>query len=34
VASVRDLPESDFGRTRQENVLGAISYKLHKSACH
>jgi hypothetical protein len=34
MASVRHLPESNFGRSREENVLSAVSYKLHKSACH
>ena len=34
VAPVGHLPESDLGRSREENVLRAVSYKLHKSSAH
>ena len=34
VAPVGHLPESDLGRSREENVLRAVSYKLHKSSTH
>jgi hypothetical protein len=34
VASVRYLPEGNFGGSSKENVLGAIGDKLHKSTSH
>jgi hypothetical protein len=34
VAAVRHLPESNFGRSRKEDVLSAVSDKLHKSSTH
>ena len=34
VASVRHLPEGDFGGSREEHVLGAIGDELHKSTSH
>jgi len=34
VTSVRDLPEGDLGGSREEHVLGAIGYELHKSTSH
>ena len=34
VAAVGHLPEGDFGGTREENVLGAVGDKLHKSSTH
>ena len=34
VAPVRHLPEGDLGGTSEENVLRAVSYKLHKCSAH
>ena len=34
VAPVRHLPESDLRGSREENVLRAVSYKLHKCSAH
>ena len=34
VASVRHLPEGNFGGSREEHVLGAIGDELHKSTSH
>ena len=34
VAAVRHLPESNFGRSREENVLSTVSDKLHQSSSH
>ena len=34
VASVRHLPEGNFGGSSKENVLGAVGDKLHESSSH
>ena len=34
VASVRHLPEGNFGSSSKENVLGAVGDKLHESSSH
>jgi hypothetical protein len=34
VAAVRHLPESNFGRSREEHILSTVSDQLHKSTTH